>query len=178
MMGIGIRTSVLMSSPAVLHSWHVIRAERHGIQSRHDEPFSFSYPRLLSAFETCLAPPIASIVHARILEDSTLGIALLNNTTLTVAAMNKRLVNLYAIPDTAQTSPSFKLESSIWLHFLPDNLSVSEGDGALLIAGHPHLPNKFACFRRICHRPDVLAAGRQQGWKMCATTGGIEVDKD
>lgn len=143
------------------------------------------YPRLLWAFESYLAPPLGSIVHVRISEDSTLdaaviarqaypnGIALLNGTTLAVAATNKRLVYLYSISNTERTHPSLKFESSIWLPFLPDNLSVSKGGGALLIAGHPHLPslNAFARSRRVCHRPDVLTDGGQHALKMCATAG-------
>ncbi|KAL7624460.1 hypothetical protein AAE478_006025 [Parahypoxylon ruwenzoriense] len=150
--------------------------------------------RLLWAFETYVAPPIASVVHARILEDEDEdgealdaavvarqaypnGIVLLNETTLAVAATNKRLVNLYAVSSgstqTQTLHPSLKLESSIWLPFLPDNLAVSKSDGALLIAGHPHLPslNKFARSRRLCHRPEALAEGGQEAQKrMCATT--------
>ncbi|KAI3342359.1 hypothetical protein F4824DRAFT_445863 [Ustulina deusta] len=142
--------------------------------------------RLLWALETYVALPIASVVHARVLEDGTLdaavvarqaypnGIALLNGSTLAVAATNKRLVNLYTILPGKPTQAHRRLqfEMSIWLPFLPDNLAVSKGDGALLIAGHPHLPslNKFARSRRVCHRPEAVAAGGEEAQKMCDKT--------
>ncbi|KAI1381968.1 putative paraoxonase [Hypoxylon crocopeplum] len=146
------------------------------------------HPRLLWAPETYIAPPIASVVHVRILENGTLdaavvarqaypnGIALFSDTTLAVASSNKRLVYLYSISSGAgvtQTHPSLKLASSIWLPFMPDNLAVSKNDGALLIAGHPHLPslNKFASSRRVCYRPEVLAESEPEAQQMCATTG-------
>ncbi|KAH6646168.1 putative paraoxonase [Truncatella angustata] len=143
------------------------------------------HPRLLWMFETYVAPPIASVVHVRVLEDGTLdaavvarqsypnGIALLNDTTLAVAATNKRTVHLYGVStgDTQSTHPTLKLQETIWLPFLPDNLAVSKSDGALLIAGHPHLPslNKFARSRQACNRPELLAEGGPKVQEMCAT---------
>ncbi|KAL1877447.1 hypothetical protein Daus18300_002433 [Diaporthe australafricana] len=143
---------------------------------------------LLWAVETYLAPPLASIVHVRILPNGTVdaavvarqaypnGIVLLNDTTLAVAATSQRTVNLYAVSQPAaqaQAHPTLKLESSFWLPFLPDNLAVSKSDGALLVAGHPHLPSlgKFARSRRICHRPDVLEEQGQEARDMCASVG-------
>ncbi|GAW24052.1 hypothetical protein ANO14919_136310 [Xylariales sp. No.14919] len=142
--------------------------------------------RLLWALETYIALPIASVVHARVLEDGTLdaavvarqaypnGIALLNDSTLAVAATSKRLVNLYTIlpGEPGQTHGRLQLDTSIWLPFLPDNLAVSKADGALLIAGHPHLPslNKFSRSRRVCHRPEAVAAGGEKARKMCDET--------
>ncbi|KAJ0109784.1 hypothetical protein J7T55_004334 [Diaporthe amygdali] len=142
---------------------------------------------LLWAFETYVAPPIATVVHVHVLENGTVdaavvtrqaypnGIVLLNDTTLAVAASSKRTVNLYTISSAdAQTQhPSLKLETSFWLPFLPDNLAVSKSDGALLVAGHPHLPSlgKYASSRRICHRPEVLETHGQEGQDMCARVG-------
>ncbi|KAF3759969.1 hypothetical protein M406DRAFT_348657 [Cryphonectria parasitica EP155] len=144
---------------------------------------------LLWALETYLAPPLASIVHVRILADGTVdaavmarqaypnGIVLLNDTTIAVAATSQRAVNLYAVSHPAaqaqQAHPTLKLESSFGLPFLPDNLAVSKSDGALLVAGHPHLPSlgKFARSRRICHRPDVLENQGEEARDMCASTG-------
>ncbi|KAI3320287.1 hypothetical protein HD806DRAFT_507050 [Xylariaceae sp. AK1471] len=139
---------------------------------------------LLWAFETYSALPIASIVHARISgDDGTLdaavvthqaypnGIALLNKTILAVASSNKRLVYLYAIsPGNAQSHPSLSLRSSIWLPFLPDNLAVSKSDGALLTAGHPHLPslNKFAHSRHVCNNPNLFTEEGKDERQMCA----------
>lgn len=145
------------------------------------------YP-LLWAIETYTAPPIATVVHVRLLEDGTVdaavvarqaypnGIALLNETTLAVASSSKRTVNLYTVSPAADATaghPSLALADSFWLPFLPDNLSVSKGAGALLVAGHPHLPslNKFARSRRICNRPEVLEAQGQEAQAMCAETG-------
>ncbi|KAI3390531.1 hypothetical protein diail_9275 [Diaporthe ilicicola] len=144
--------------------------------------------RLLWAFETYLAPPLASVVHVRVLDNGTVdaavvarqaypnGIVLLNDTTLAVAATSQRTVNLYAVSQPAAQEaphPTLKLESSFGLPFLPDNLAVSKSDGALLVAGHPHLPSlgKFARSRRVCHRPDVLEEQGQETRDMCATTG-------
>ncbi|KAG6357621.1 hypothetical protein INS49_013498 [Diaporthe citri] len=142
---------------------------------------------LLSAVETYAALPIATVVHVNILEDGTVdaavvarqaypnGIVLLNETTLAVAATSKRTVNLYTVSPAADAAqhPSLELADSFWLPFLPDNLSVSKGDGALLVAGHPHLPslNKFTRSRRICHRAEVLEAQGQEAQAVCEGTG-------
>lgn len=142
---------------------------------------------LLWAAETYLAPPIATVVHVQILENGTVdaavvarqaypnGIVLLNETTLAVAASSKRTVYLYTVSaavDAAQ-HPSLELADSFWLPFLPDNLAVSKDDGALLVAGHPHLPSlgKFAQTRKICHRPEVLEKQGQEAQAVCAETG-------
>ncbi|ROW15074.1 hypothetical protein VPNG_03477 [Cytospora leucostoma] len=144
---------------------------------------------LLWALETYLAPPLATIVHVRILANGTVdaavvarqaypnGIVLLNDTTIAVAATSQRAVNLYAVSPPAaqaqQAHPTLKLESSFRLPFLPDNLAVSKSDGALLVAGHPHLPSlgKFARSRRICHRPEVLDGQGDEARDMCASIG-------
>lgn len=143
------------------------------------------YP-LLWAFETYTAPPIATVVHVRILDNGTVdaavvarqaypnGIVLLNDTTLAVASSSKRTVNLYNVSSAgAGTHPSLDLADSFWLPFLPDNLAVSKDDGALLVAGHPHLPslNKFARSRKVCHRPEVLEAQGQEAQATCDGTG-------
>ncbi|KAI2628240.1 hypothetical protein GGS21DRAFT_248786 [Xylaria nigripes] len=143
-------------------------------------------PRLLWLLETYMALPIGSIVHARILEDGSVdaavvgkqaypnGMALLNETTLAVASTNKRLVYLYSLSaDKTQSHPSLRSESSIWLDFLPDNLAISKADGALLIAGHPHLPslNKYSQSRQVCNRPDRYAEGGKKAEEMCASMG-------
>ncbi|KAK7728749.1 hypothetical protein SLS53_009377 [Cytospora paraplurivora] len=144
---------------------------------------------LLWALETYLAPPLATIVHVRILADGTVdaavvarqaypnGIVLLNDTTMAVAATSQCAVNLYAVSQPAaqaqQAHPTLKLESRFRLPFLPDNLAVSKSDGALLVAGHPHLPSlgNFARSRRICHRPDVLDNQGEEARNMCASIG-------
>ncbi|KAK7724671.1 hypothetical protein SLS63_008508 [Diaporthe eres] len=146
---------------------------------------------LLWAVETYVALPIATVVHVNILENGTVdaavvarqaypnGVVLLNETTLAVAATSKRTVNLYTVSPPAGTTaqaqqhPSLELATSFWLPFLPDNLSVSKSDGALLVAGHPHLPslNKFARSRRVCHRPEVLEAQGQEAQALCERSG-------
>ena len=142
---------------------------------------------LLWAVETYAALPIATVAHVRVLENGTIdaavvarqaypnGIVLLNKTTLAVAATSKRTVNLYTVSPAADAAqhPGLELSSSFWLPFLPDNLSVSKGDGALLVAGHPHLPSlsKFSRSRRICHRPEVLASQGQEVQDMCGGLG-------
>lgn len=142
---------------------------------------------LLWAFETYIAPPIATVVHVHVLENGTVdaavvarqaypnGIVLLNDTTLAVASTSKRTVNLYNVSSAAGAAehPSLELADSFWLPFLPDNLAVSKDDGALLVAGHPHLPslNKFARSRKVCHRPEVLETQGQETETMCADTG-------
>lgn len=142
---------------------------------------------LLWALETYLAPPIATVVHVHILENGTVdaavvarqaypnGIVHLNDTTLAVASSSKRTVNLYTVSPAADAAghPTLQLADSFWLQFLPDNLAVSKEDGALLVAGHPHLPslNKFARSRKVCNRPEVLEALGEEGEAMCAQTG-------
>lgn len=142
---------------------------------------------ILWALETYTAPPIATVVHVQILENGTVdaavvarqaypnGIVLYNDTTLAVASSSTRTVNLYNISsaEDAGTHPSLTQADSFWLPFLPDNLAVSKEDGALLVAGHPHLPSldKFARSRKICHRPEVLEIQDQEAKDMCDGIG-------
>ncbi|POS75801.1 hypothetical protein DHEL01_v205802 [Diaporthe helianthi] len=142
---------------------------------------------LLWALETCIAPPIATVVHVHILENGTVdaavvarqaypnGIVLLNHTTLAVASSSTRAVNLYNIASAAGVGwehPVVKLVDSFWLPFLPDNLAVSKDDGAVLVAGHPHLLSlsKFARSRKVCHRPEVLEIQDQETKARCGGT--------
>ncbi|KFA72017.1 hypothetical protein S40288_07660 [Stachybotrys chartarum IBT 40288] len=144
--------------------------------------------RLLWFLESYLAPPLANVVHARILASGEVdahvvarqaypnGITLLNSTTLAVAATSQRLVHLYTV-DKAKPGlsyPTLRPERTIrGLPFLPDNL-VTAPDGALLIAGHPHLPSltAFSHSRRICHRPEILAGAGTDAARKCENTRG------
>lgn len=145
---------------------------------------------VLWAFETYLAPPLASVVHVNILVDGPVdaavvareaypnGTVLLNDTTLAVASTSQRTVNLYAVSQPVakvQAHPILKLESRLSLPFLPDNLAVSKSDGALFVAGHPYLPSlgRFARSRRICHRPDVFEKQGQEERDMCASISSV-----
>jgi arylesterase / paraoxonase len=143
------------------------------------------YP-LLSMLETYLAPPIATVVHVHLLENGTVdaavvarqafpnGILLYNDTTLAVASSSKRTVYFYTVIPAADAAghPSLQLADSFRLPFLPDNLAISNDDGALLVAGHPHVQslNNFARSRKICHRPEVLEIQGQEAQTMCAET--------
>ncbi|KAI1432262.1 hypothetical protein GGR50DRAFT_689088 [Xylaria sp. CBS 124048] len=151
-------------------------------------------PRILWALETYLALPIASIVHARVLSNGSLsasvvahqaypnGIALFNESTLAVASTNKRLVYFYSIArDPKHSHPTLQPSSTLWLPFLPDNLSISKADGALLIAGHPHLPslNQYAHSRALCNRDgeaeSVCASINTASWASEWTpSGGLQ----
>ncbi|KAI9170586.1 Serum paraoxonase/arylesterase [Paramyrothecium foliicola] len=146
--------------------------------------------RLLWFLETYLAPPLATVVHARVLPSGELdakivarqaypnGVALFGNESmLAVASTNKRKVNLYAVTNPVSGSetvhPSLRLTNSIDnLPYLPDNVAVS-ADGALLIAGHPHLPslNAFAISRFLCNRPEHLAEAGEEGAQFCESSG-------
>jgi hypothetical protein len=148
--------------------------------------FTPAKSRLLWFLETYLAPPIATVVHARILPSGELdahvvvrqaypnGIALTGNgSTLAVAATNKRLVNIYSVEnpsgDSEVAHPTLRHESAIEnLPFMPDNLAVAD-DGALLIAGHPHLPslNAYASSRYLCSRPENLAHAKAEDTSKC-----------
>ncbi|KAI7775767.1 hypothetical protein LA080_006399 [Diaporthe eres] len=179
-------THPLISIP---NSIAAVSASEFYVTNQHH--FTARESPLLWAVETYVALPIATVVHVNILENGTVdaavvarqaypnGIVLLNETTLAVAATSKRTVNLYTVSPPsgataqAQQHPSLELATSFWLPFLPDNLSVSKSDGALLVAGHPHLPslNKFARSRRVCHRPEVLEAQGQEAQAMCEGSG-------
>lgn len=142
--------------------------------------------RLLWFLESYLAPPLATVVHARILASGEIdahvvvrqaypnGVTLLNSSTLAVAATSQRLVHLYTVNQAKPglSDPTLRLESTIRdLPFLPDNL-VTAPDGALLIAGHPHVPSlaAFSHSRRVCHRPNILAGVGTDAARKCENT--------
>jgi arylesterase/paraoxonase len=141
--------------------------------------------------ETYLAPPLATVVHARILPSGELdasvvarlaypnGLAMLDGgRQVAVASTNSRAVHIYNVTGSGSGSgaehPTLSLGHTIRdLPFLPDNVAVAD-DGALLIAGHPHVPslNKFATSRHVCNRPEALAAGGPDAARMCDETKG------
>lgn len=103
------------------------------------------------------------------------GIELLNDTTAVVASSGKASAYFYTIsrPQGETGSPGvpkFISGSALRLPFGPDNLSVSK-DGALMIAGHPHIPSlgKFAKTRHICNSPAELAEADVLMQETCRT---------
>ncbi|KAL8294582.1 hypothetical protein RB597_007786 [Gaeumannomyces tritici] len=130
----------------------------------------------LSSLETYLAPPLACVTYLK-LDDQALeptsqadpvleahkvarlpfpnGMALLNSTTLAVAATSHLAVYLYEIgPKLADGSSSpeiLRLLDKVPVPFFPDNISVDKR-GVLLIAGHPHpgALGKVKEARRVC----------------------------
>lgn len=101
------------------------------------------------------------------------GIELLNDTTLAVSSSSGAKVHFFSLSYAASSSgaaPKLTRTSSFMVPFAPDNLSVSR-DGALLIAGHPHIPSlgKFAHTRHICNAPEELAKADASMREVCAT---------
>ncbi|RYC57982.1 hypothetical protein CHU98_g8218 [Xylaria longipes] len=147
---------------------------------------------ILNKVETNLGLPGGTIVHVDIspvLKDPEAsvqanvvtrvafanGIELLNDTTAVVASSGKAKVYFFSIsrPGNGASSPSvpkFTPASELRLPFGPDNLSVSK-DGALMIAGHPHIPSlgKFAKTRHICNSPAELAKADAAMQETCRT---------
>ncbi|KAI0857042.1 putative paraoxonase [Xylaria cubensis] len=148
---------------------------------------------ILNKIETNLGLPGGTIVHVDIspvLKDPKAtvqanvmkrlafpnGIELLNDTTAAVASSGKAKVYFFSIsrPESEETGspsvPAFTLASELSLPFGPDNLSVSK-DGALMIAGHPHIPSlgKFAETRHVCNSPAELAKADASMQETCRT---------
>lgn len=101
------------------------------------------------------------------------GIELLNDTTVAVSSSARTKVHLFTLSHDVASSgaaPKLTRTSGFRVPFAPDNLSVSR-DGALLIAGHPHIPSlgKFALTRHICNAPDELAKADAAMREVCAT---------
>lgn len=148
--------------------------------------FMPAYHPVLSLLETYFGPPLARIVHVRILPSGEIdasvvkrqtypnGITFLHDESqVAVASSNKAIVYIYNVTNHgAAGHPTLKLEYTISnLPFLPDNVATTP-EGALLIAGHPHLGHlgAFGNTRRICHRPEVLAKASDAEKEMCAKT--------
>ncbi|KAJ9634575.1 hypothetical protein H2199_008858 [Coniosporium tulheliwenetii] len=116
----------------------------------NDHFFSIRKWPLLSRLEAYLAVPIGSIehvdfsapgeVHATQLARLPLpnGIAMVNQTTLTVASTSRPGVYFYDIHrPTDSGNIKLELRRVIKTRFAPDNLRV-DSRGRLLVAGHPH----------------------------------------
>ncbi|KAI1108806.1 putative paraoxonase [Nemania sp. NC0429] len=146
------------------------------------------YP-ILNKLETNLGLPGGSVVHVDIspvLKDPSAsvqativtrlafpnGIELLNDTTVVISSSSRTKVYFFSLSrdGDASSSPKLTPTSSFTVPLSPDNLSVSK-DGALLIAGHPHIPSlgKFASSRHVCNSPDELAKADADTREACAT---------
>ncbi|KAL2871198.1 uncharacterized protein BJX67DRAFT_343782 [Aspergillus lucknowensis] len=93
------------------------------------------------------------------------GVTLLNDSTVAVASSSAAEIRLYKRLDNG----SLEQSGIIKVPFLPDNLST-DGDGVLLIAGHPHPPtlDKLVHHRRSCVSEDGVVP--QECWKSTAPT--------
>ncbi|KAI1291566.1 putative paraoxonase [Xylaria venustula] len=149
----------------------------HEFYVTNDHYFPIRSHPILAQLETNLGLPGGSVVHVDIaptLADPAApahvtvvvprlsfanGIELLNATTAAVSSSSRASVHFFTITQSEGTAaPRFTHASELRVPFAPDNLSVSR-DGALLIAGHPHVPSlaKFAKTRHVCNSPDELA---------------------
>ncbi|KAG5941785.1 hypothetical protein E4U53_007363 [Claviceps sorghi] len=139
----------------------------HELYVTNDHFFVATASRLLSRLETLLALPLGSVVHVKLRDDArepiasarvvarapfANGIALLNTTTVAVAACSRGAIYLYEMHGPA----SLAFKTSFSVPFLPDNLSVH--GGKLYVAGHPHFPSlaKFTHTRHVCNEPAAL----------------------
>lgn len=144
---------------------------------------------ILAKLETNLGLPGGSVVHVDIspvLEDPAAsvqasivarlsfpnGIELLNDTTVAISSSSRAKVYFFSLAPAASPGAAPKLTpiSNFRVPFAPDNLSVSR-DGALLVAGHPHVPSlgTFAHTRHICNSPEELAKADAGVRETCAT---------
>ncbi|KAL2840630.1 hypothetical protein BJX68DRAFT_246525 [Aspergillus pseudodeflectus] len=93
------------------------------------------------------------------------GVAILNASTVAVAATSAAEVRLY----TRLDDNSLVQSGAIPVPYMPDNLSTNS-DGSLLIAGHPHPPtlDKLVKHRRSCIAEDGTVP--QECWKSNSPT--------
>ena len=122
---------------------------------------------ILGKIETYGGIPGGSVTYLQLGEDGTSsvttlvripfanGVVMLNDTTLAVASSSTASVRLFKINHSSETgSPELVQRSSIWVPFVPDNISL-DSKGKLLITGHPHPPSleKVARHNRFCEDP-------------------------
>jgi arylesterase / paraoxonase len=122
----------------------------------NDHYFSARSGSALTTLETYLGVPGGGIVYVKY-DSSTAdkpsvvkslarlnfanGVALLNETTVAVASSGLASVSLYTISKLAgELAPKLTYYREVHVPFHADNLSV-DGNGKLLIAGHPHAPS-------------------------------------
>ncbi|KAJ5368283.1 paraoxonase [Penicillium cataractarum] len=120
----------------------------------NDHFFKVQKNPILAKIETYGGLPLGNIVHMR-LDDSSVsgkvvsrvpypnGIALLNESTLAVAATSSAHVRLYNI----SSDKTLVLAETIKVPFMPDNVSADQ-KGKLLISGHPHPPSLEGMVKR------------------------------
>lgn len=118
--------------------------------------FSRRKSAILPLLETYLGVPGGSIVYVdmkpTLIKDAPVietigrlgfanGIALFNDSTVAVASSSMASVTLYSIgKERYRGPPKLMHYQTIKVPLHPDNLSV-DGNGKLLIAGHPHAPS-------------------------------------
>ncbi|KAI0427055.1 putative paraoxonase [Xylaria sp. FL1042] len=168
----------------------IVLVNDHEFYVTNDHRFLIRYHPILAQIETNLGLPGGSVVHVDIsatLKDPEAtvqahvvvprlsfanGIELLNETTAVVASSATGTVRFYTISklEDSKGVPVFTQSSQFRVPFVPDNLSISK-DGALLIAGHPHVPSlaKFAKTRHICNSPAELAKADAAMQETCRT---------
>ncbi|TGJ79111.1 hypothetical protein E0Z10_g9657 [Xylaria hypoxylon] len=169
----------------------IVLINDHEFYVTNDHHFVIRDYPILNQLETNLGLPGGSVVYVDIsptLTDPEVpvqasvvarlsfanGIELLNDTTAVVASSAKATVYFFSVskPDSNAVSglPRFTPVSEFRVPFAPDNLSVSK-DGALIIAGHPHVPSlgKFAKTRHICNSPEELAKADARMQETCKT---------
>ncbi|KAK3114360.1 hypothetical protein LTR53_007397 [Teratosphaeriaceae sp. CCFEE 6253] len=152
--------SILALNPTTL----LVTNDHYFVKRRHS---------LLATLETYLGLPLASVVRVDLditrqrlppkvtevaQQPFANGLARLNDTTVAVASSSGAAVYLYT---SASGFILADLSASriIPLPFLPDNLSV-DGNGVLLIAGHPHAPSLEARVHagEACADPEATEA--------------------
>ncbi|KAI1423185.1 putative paraoxonase [Xylaria sp. FL1777] len=171
----------------------IVLINDHEFYVTNDHRFPIKDHPILAQVETNLGFPGGSVVHVdlsptlkdpkALVQASVIahvsfanGIELLNETTAAVASSAKATVYLFSISrpgknnTTSSGVPRFTPTSQFRVPFAPDNLSVSK-DGALLVAGHPHVPSlgKFAKTRHICNAPAELAKADADTQETCRT---------
>ncbi|TKA62193.1 hypothetical protein B0A55_10527 [Friedmanniomyces simplex] len=142
----------------------------------NDHYFTQRKNGFLATLETYLGLPLASLVRVEL--DITRargppkvtvlarhafanGVALLDDTTVAVASSSGAAVHVYTSPSGfAKGTEDVSLAETIRLRFLPDNVSV-DGNGVLLIAGHPFAPALEArvIAGEACSAPDATEQG-------------------
>ncbi|KAI0160614.1 putative paraoxonase [Xylariaceae sp. FL1272] len=153
----------------------------HELMVTNNNHFLFKDHWLLNRIETYLALPLGSVVHvdfAALLKDPHAsvdakviarlpfanGIEMVNETEFAVASSSLGSVHMFDLTTSKELS-------RFTLPFHPDNLSKSS-DGALFIAGHPHMPTlaAFTKSRHICNDPNELSKADTRTQEACKTS--------
>ncbi|KAF1812748.1 calcium-dependent phosphotriesterase [Eremomyces bilateralis CBS 781.70] len=152
-----------ISHPLLNAPNNLVALNENELYITNDHYFKPEYSRPLNLLETYLALPGGTVTYVNLATNAfrtvarapfANGIVMFNATTLAVASTTFPGVYLYSV-DAA--THALTLQQTIRAGFFTDNLSM-DGDGKLLIAGHP-FPMALGTVARENHRYDFEGTG-------------------